>query len=174
MPRSGPRSGLTPSETILQRVDVEAGVGLVHQGELRLEHRHLEDLAALLLAAGESLVDRARGELPVDLEQVHLLVEPLVIGRGVQFLALAKAGLEGGADEVGDADPGDLARVLEGEEKSRPGAFVGLHPEDGLPVQQDVAAGDRVVGMPGDGLGQGRFARAVRAHEGMDFAAARR
>ena len=43
-----------------QRVDVEAGVGLVEDGELRIEHRHLEDLVALLLAAGEAFVD-ARG-----------------------------------------------------------------------------------------------------------------
>src|SRR5580658_5566110 len=34
-----------------QRVDVEAGVGLVHKREPGLEHRHLKDLAALLLAA---------------------------------------------------------------------------------------------------------------------------
>ena len=48
-----------------QRVDVQAGVGLVEHGDLGLEHRHLEDLAALLLAAGEAVVEVARGELAV-------------------------------------------------------------------------------------------------------------
>ena len=43
----------------LQRVDVEPGVGLVEDRELRLEQRHLEDLVALLLAAREPFVDGA-------------------------------------------------------------------------------------------------------------------
>ena len=42
----------------LQRVDVEPGVGLVEDRQRRLEHRHLKDLVALLLAAGEAFVDR--------------------------------------------------------------------------------------------------------------------
>ena len=110
-----------------ERVDVEAGVGLVHEGELGLEHGHLENLAALLFAAGETVVDRARGELPVDLQQVHFGVEALVVGGGVEFLALGHAGLDGGAEEVGDGDAGDFARVLEREEEAGAGALVGLH-----------------------------------------------
>ena len=46
----------------LERIDVEAGVGFIEQRELRLEHQHLQDLVALLLAAGEALVDAARQE----------------------------------------------------------------------------------------------------------------
>jgi hypothetical protein len=43
-----------------QRVDVEARVGLVEDGQLRLEQRHLEDLVALLLAAEKpSFTERA-------------------------------------------------------------------------------------------------------------------
>ena len=34
-----------------ERVDVEAGIGFVHQGERRFEHRHLQNLAALFFAA---------------------------------------------------------------------------------------------------------------------------
>ena len=56
--RSGERIAFTPSATALQRVDVEARVGLVEHRQLRLEHRHLEDLVALLFAAGEALVHR--------------------------------------------------------------------------------------------------------------------
>ncbi len=40
------------------RVDVEAGIGLVEHAERRLEERHLQDLVALLLAAGEADVER--------------------------------------------------------------------------------------------------------------------
>src|SRR5690606_20201502 len=54
-----------------QRVDVEARVGLVEHGELRLEELHLEDLVALLLAAGEALVDRALGERVVHAQALH-------------------------------------------------------------------------------------------------------
>src|SRR6266436_2193804 len=35
----------------LERVDVEAAVGLVEDRQTRLQHRHLKDLVALLLAA---------------------------------------------------------------------------------------------------------------------------
>src|SRR5467141_4112856 len=35
----------------LERVDVEAGIGLVEDGKARIEHPHLKDLVALLLAA---------------------------------------------------------------------------------------------------------------------------
>src|SRR5436190_7597283 len=38
-----------------QRVDVETGVGLVQDGDLGLEQRHLQDLVAFLLPAGEAL-----------------------------------------------------------------------------------------------------------------------
>ena len=57
----------------LQRVDVEAGVGLVEHRELRLEQLELEDLVALLLAAGEALVDVALRELRVHAQVLHRL-----------------------------------------------------------------------------------------------------
>ena len=75
MARSGLRRALTPLATSLQRVDVEAGVGLVENGELRFEHRHLENLVALLLAAGKTLVDGAVHHGIVHLEQRHLLLD---------------------------------------------------------------------------------------------------
>ena len=84
-------------------------------------------------------------KLPVDLEHVHLGVEALVVAGGVELLALGHAGLDGGAEEVGDGDARDLARVLEGEEQPGAGALVGLHGEDGLAVEQHVTLRDRVV-----------------------------
>ena len=52
-----------------QRVDVQAGVGLVEDRDLRLEQLELQDLVALLLAAGEALVDVALGERRVHLQR---------------------------------------------------------------------------------------------------------
>ena len=56
---------LDPARHVAQRVDVEAGVDLVEHRELRLEHRELQRLGPLLLAAGELDVDAAREELVV-------------------------------------------------------------------------------------------------------------
>src|SRR5215207_9755658 len=50
-------------------VDVQAGVGLVEDGQLGAEQGHLEDLVALLLAAREALVEVALGEPRVHVEQ---------------------------------------------------------------------------------------------------------
>ncbi len=49
--------GVNPSGDGTQRVDIQAGVRLIQNGQPRIEYSHLEDLVALLLAAGEALVD---------------------------------------------------------------------------------------------------------------------
>ena len=41
----------------LQRVDIEAAVGLVEHRVLRLQHRKLQNFVPLLFAAGKSFVD---------------------------------------------------------------------------------------------------------------------
>ena len=61
----------------LERVDVQAGVGLVEDGVGRLQHRHLQHLGALLLAAGEAVVEVAVDEGAIHLEQLHLLGDQL-------------------------------------------------------------------------------------------------
>ena len=66
--------------------------------------------------------------------------------------------------------PGISHRVLEREEKPLAGAFVGFQAEDFLAVEQDAAAGDLVIRVAGDGLGQRAFARAVQAHDGVNLA----
>ena len=157
-----------------ESVDVEAGVGFVHEGEFGFEHGHLEDFAALLFAAGEAVVDRAGSEFPVDLEEVHFRVEAFIIGGGVDFLALGHAGLLRGAEEIGDGDAGDFARILEGEEDAGAGALIGFLFEDRDAVDEDIAARDCVVWVAGDRFGERGFAGAVRPHNGVHFAAVNR
>ena len=135
----------------------------------RFEHHELEDLVALLLAAGEPFVDGAGGEFAVDLQQVHFGVEILVIGDGVDVLALGQAGLERGADEVGIGDTGDFGRVLEGQEDAGARPLVDGHAEDFLAIEGDGAAGDDIAFMAGDDFREGGFAGTVRAHDGVDF-----
>src|SRR4029079_16427824 len=67
--------------------------------------------------------------------------------------------------EVRHRDAGDLDRVLHGEERAGAGALVDGHREDVLAVEGHRAAGDRVLGVAGDRVGQGRLARPVRAHD---------
>src|SRR5271169_2540955 len=45
-----------------QRVDIQAGVGLVEDRDLRLQQTQLQDLVALLLTAGKAFVDAAFAE----------------------------------------------------------------------------------------------------------------
>src|SRR4051812_23231664 len=105
----------------LQRVDVEAGVGLVEYRELGLEHRHLQDLEALLLAAREAVVEIAAGERLVDLQHLQrsaeLVAELLRGDRVVGAVGPALAvGVDGLPEEARDGHAGHGVGVLEGQE----------------------------------------------------------
>jgi len=156
----------------LEGVDVEAGVGLVEDGELRLEHRHLEDLVALLLAAGEAFVDRALEERLVEFDHLDLLSHEREEVHGVELLlaAMVADGVERGPEEVGVADARDLDRVLEGEEEALAGAGLGVELEQVLVCVADLAAGDLVLLASGEDAGQGALAGAVGSHDGVDLA----
>src|SRR6185369_17643242 len=54
-----------------QRIHVEARIGLVENRKARLEHRHLENLVAFLLAARKALVDRAVQQLFAEADDLH-------------------------------------------------------------------------------------------------------
>ena len=127
--RSGLRSAFTPSATILQRVDVEARVGLVEDRERRLEHRHLEDLVALLLAAGEALVDRAAAASPGPCRAAspsRCTSCRNSIGVELRLAAVLAHRVERRLEEVGVGDAGDLDRILERQEDALAGALLGL------------------------------------------------
>ena len=131
----------------LQRVDVEARVGLVEHRDPRLQHRHLQDLDPLLLAAGEAVVQVARGELAADLELVHLLEQLLAELRDRdRIVHAAVSGLarrvDRAAQEARDGDAGDGLRILEREEEAALGTLVGAELRDVLAVEQQGAFGD--------------------------------
>src|SRR5262245_21132638 len=153
----------------LERVDVEAGVGLVEHAQPRLEERHLQDLVALLLAAREADIDTAPQHLLVDPELARDLAHPLEeLGRReLGLAALLALRVERGAQERHGGDAGNLERILEGEEQALGGALVGRQAQDILAVEQHLALGDDVVVFAGEHVGERRLARAVRAHDGM-------
>src|SRR5918993_4484281 len=155
-----------------QGVDVEAGIGLVQDAEGRLEQRHLQDLHALLLAAGESDVERALEHVLGDLElsggRIH---PPDEVGCGQLILAAGFAlGVERSFEEGHRGDAGDLQRILERQEHARRRALIRLHLQQVLAVEQDLAVEDLVVLLAGDHIGQGRLARPVRPHDGRHLA----
>ena len=159
----------TPSDDA-QGVDVEAGVGLVEDRQLRLEDRHLHDLVALLLAAGEPLV-----EVAVDERRVH--PEPLgPLHRGEAQLEHgqvdALACRQRLAQELDDRDAGNLLGVLEGEEHARLGPFVGRPVADVVAVEGDRPRRDLVLGRPHQRRRERALAGPVGAHHGVDLAGA--
>src|SRR3954454_20943828 len=149
----------------LERVDVETGVGLVEDRELRLQQLELEHLETLLLTAGEALVDRALLEARVDREPLERAVE--VLDPGAELGRLAGDSRDRGAQEVGDADAGDLNGVLHREEETGAGAFVDAHGKDVFAVERHRALGDLIARVAGDGVCERRLAGAVRSHDGV-------
>ena len=155
-----------------QRVDVETGVGLVQDGDPRLQHRHLENLDALLLAAREAVVEVPLRELARNLQVLHgrehvdaeLLHRDRVVLASVRRLAL---GVDCAAQEARDGHARNRVRVLEGEEQASLGPFV--RPELGhvSAVEQDLALRDLVGRVPHQRVRQRRLPRAVRAHDGV-------
>ena len=57
-----------------KRIDVEAGVCLVENGEAWFHDGHLENLVALLFATAEASVDRAVEEIFLHLDEIHCLL----------------------------------------------------------------------------------------------------
>src|SRR5439155_17105151 len=131
-----------------------------------------EDLVALLLPAGEALVDRATGEALVHRDQLHLLLGEREEVHRVQLLlaaALAKR-IERGPQEIEVADAGDLDWVLEGHEDARHRALLGREREQILPFVEDLAC-DHLKGLaPGEDLRQGALAGTVGTHDGVHLA----
>ena len=154
----------------LERVDVEAGVGLVEDRDPRLQHRHLQDLDALLLAAREAVVEVALRELARHLQVLHRreqLGAELLHGDRVVLAAVRRLALrvDRAAQEARDRDARDRVRVLEREEEALLGALVGPQLGHVLAVEQDLALRDLVGRVAHQRVGERRLARAVRAHD---------
>ena len=75
------------------------------------------------------------------------------------------------AQEIRNCHSRDFARILKCEKESFACAVIWLEREDIFAVHRDLALGDLVIGMAGHYFGERAFARAVRAHDRMHFAA---
>src|SRR5262249_7031802 len=104
--------------------------------------------------------------------QFHLLLDELEERGGVQLGldAVLADGVEGGAQEVHVADAGDLDGILEREEDAVAGALLGIHVEEVLALEEDLAIGDLVEITAGENARKGALAGAVGSHDGVDLA----
>src|SRR6266508_4549739 len=154
------------------RVAVEAGIGLIEHAKARLEQRHLQNLVALLLAAGKADIDPAAQHLLLDAELARDLAHALdeVRDQELGLAPLLALRVERGAQEGHGGDPRDFERILEGEKQALGGAFVRGQGENVLAVEQHLPIGHDVGVLAGEHMGERGLARAVRAHDGMHAA----
>ena len=151
----------------LEGVDIEPRIGLVQHRQPGLEHGHLEDLVALLLAAREADVHGALDELLVDLEKPHLLARQGEEIHGVELgqPAMLAHLVQGRFEEVHAAHARYLDRILEGQKQAFAGPFLGRHGKKIVPREADAALDHLVPLTAGQHVRQGALARPVGTHD---------
>ena len=153
-------------------IHVQATVGLVQDGQVGLQHRHLEDFVALFFAAREAHIYAAGQETAVHLHQGQLAVhqlDELCTGEWRQSLCLAVRS-NGALKHLGVGHPGDLHGILESQENAFPGTFFRRKGQQGLAVQQGIAFRHSVARLARQNPAEGAFAGAVGPHYGVHFA----
>ena len=164
---SGPARRLTPSATT-RSASMSSPESVSSRTAIsRLQHRHLQDLEPLLLAAGEAVVDVAAGELARDVDQLHrrLGVAAEVLEADLRLAASLAVGVDRHPQVLRDGHAGDRDRVLEGHEQARARALLGIRFGDLLAVEVDLALGDLERGVAHDRVRERRLAGAVRPHQ---------
>ena len=91
---------------LAQGVDVQARVDFIEHGQPGLEHRELQDLVALALAAREAFVDVAREQGLVEAEFLRLGLDRLqeIVGIDLGFAASPAPRVERRPQQVGVVD----------------------------------------------------------------------
>jgi hypothetical protein len=79
-------------------------------------------------------------------------------------------GVQRGLEEVRIVHAGDLDGVLERHEDAFPGTRVGIHLEQVLALEQNLAAGDDVFRVAGQRARERALAGAVGPHDGVHLA----
>ena len=167
-----------------QGVDVEARVGLVEDRHLRLEHRHLEHLEALLLAAREALVDVARSRTTrpsaaarawprIFLRKSIIETPPLMasVGSMSGFLSMPWSfALSALRMKLATLRPGIAVGYWKARNIPSRARLSGLSFRMSRPRHVDLAAGHDVRRVAHQRVGERRLARAVRAHDRVDLA----
>ena len=172
MARSGLRRAVDAVGDHPQRVDIEPRVGLVEDRQLRFQYGHLQDLVALLLAAGEAGIDVAFQELLVHLHETEPIAHQLHEADRIQrrFTARGPQRVERGLQEDHVVDARQFHRVLQRQKQATAGTLLRRQRQQVLALEADRAATDLVAFASGEDMRQGAFTRAVRAHDGVHLA----
>ena len=168
------RDGVDAGGDGVERVDVEAGVGLV-------EHRQRRLLSASWRISMRFFSPPEKPSLRYRLENSFGTFVSSIAASTVLRNSLSEIGssprrlavrVDDHAQVLGDGHAGDRDRVLEGHEQARAGALVGIGLGDVLALEEDLALGDLEVRMTHDRVRQRGLARAVRAHQRVELAGA--
>ena len=169
--KDGATQAVDPLRHALQGVDVQSGIGFVHDGQLGIQNCHLEDLVALFLTAGKTLIHGAVDETLVHFHELQLCAHQFqkVHRVEIRLASMLANGIQGRLEEVGVVHAGNLNRVLEGHEDTFAGTLFRRHLEQILPLVENLAFSDLVAFAAGQHLRQRALARAVGPHDGMHF-----
>ena len=105
------------------------------------------------------------------MQDFELFLDQLHEVHGVELFeaAMPAPGVQGGLQEIGIVDAGDLHRILKGEEHAFPRAFLRCHLEKVLAVVEDFPVGDLVAVATSQHVGEGALAGTVGSHDGVHF-----
>jgi len=78
-------------------------------------------------------------------------------------------GVTGHPQKVPITDPRDLQGILEGQENTGGGAIVGGQLQQVPTLEVHRPSGNLIIGVARQYLGEGTFARAIQAHDGVDL-----
>src|ERR1700730_15135844 len=161
--------GVHPFGNDFERIDIEARISLVQHAKPRLQHCHLQDLVALLLAAGESDVDRAAQHVLIDAKPARDLAHPPeeVGGGKLGFPTLPALRIDGSAQEGHAGNAGDFKGILKRQKQPLGCALVRRNAQDVVAVEQYLSLRNPVVRLSGKHVGKRRLARSVRPHDRM-------
>ena len=155
-----------------QRIDVEAAVGLVENRKRGIDDAHLHHLVAFLLAAGESDIHRTLEHIHIHAQCARLLARDFQEFAAGQWSLAAMLALriQRLAQELDVGNAGDFDRILEAEEQAGSSAFMRFEGQQIFAVEGHRSFGHFIAGPPGQHITERRFARAIGAHNRMDFA----
>ena len=155
-----------------QCIDVQPRIGLVENGQLRREHRHLKDLVLLLLAARKTFVHRARHQLRIELHDGALLLHQAqeLRGRKSLFTTIFTLFLNGHLHKIGHRHAGNLDRILEAEEQPQPRPILDRHRQQVVPLKSRRSCRHGELLVSGQHRRQRALARTVGPHDRMYLA----
>ena len=149
-----------------QGVHVKTAVGLVQDGQLRLQQQELQHLQLLAFAAGEAHIELTVQDGLRQAQALHHGSQALLVALAVKAQPLF-VGRRQGTQVTGVGHSRHLHRRLEAQEESRAGAQVGRKVGDVLAREGDGARRHLIAGIAGNHLPQGGLPCPVGAHEHM-------